>query len=232
VNLVALSTIRVRARNMADILTDQNVTDTELNDYVNMGAGEFYDLLIKANENYNLSQWSFNTTTGTDTYPLATDHYKTKGVDAVLQNSTTPATVNRFEFMERNKYGVVPLPVASVSPVVAGFEYEEENNNVRFIPGKTLANIPIIVWYYPVLQPLVADTDTIDVVTLGWDMLISMKAALICKDKQESDCTVLLGKIADIEKKITQSSARRNQTQAHRMISSLRGPGARGRYWR
>lgn len=235
-NLVQLSTLRTLVRQLSSTEVDQNVTDPEVNGYINFGGGQLYDILVQTNENYRLKSASFVTATGTDTYTWATigctDHYKTKGVDAKLQNSTTPATVNRFEFSERNKFGVVPLPAAGASPVVAGFEYQEQDSALKFIPGTTLAAIPITLWYYPILAPLVADADTIDVVQNGWEYLPAFHAAILIKDKQEVDCTVLLGKLADLEKKIRSSAARRNQTQGHRMISSLRGPGARGRFTR
>lgn len=228
-NLVTLATLQANALSRCDAVTDQNVTTLELTGLCNYAWGKLYDILVKSNENYKLSSFPFTTATGTASYPLAVDHYITKGVDAQLQNSVQPVSVNRFEFSERNKFGIIPLPAAGVSPVSAGFEYEEQGNNIVFIPGKVLAAIPITVWYYPVPAPMVNPTDSIDVVGLGWDEYVSLYAAMKILQKQESDCTVVLQELAQLEKSITARSSRRNQTQGHRMTSSLRGPSSRFR---
>jgi hypothetical protein len=224
-NLVTLATLEANALSRCDAVTDPNIVTAELLGLINYAYGRFYDLLIASNENYKLSSFAFTTVAGQSTYPLASDHHITKGVDAQLQNSAQPVTVNRFEFSERNKYGIVPLPAAGVSPVSAGFEYEEQGTNIVFIPGKVMAAIPITVWYYPVPVQLVNTTDTVDVVGLGWDEYISLLAASKVLIKQESDAGQVLMELAALEKEIKARSSRRNQTQGHHMVSSLKGIG-------
>ncbi len=229
-NLVRLDTLRTAARNRSNTLVDQNVTDPEVTGMVNDSIGEFYDILVMANEDYILKQWPIATASGTSTYGLAPDHYVTRGVDAQLQAGSQPVTVNRFDFEDRNKYGYVPLPVAGVSPQAASFMYKEENNTIVLIPGNVLASgIPLNVWYYPVPAPLAADSDTFDFVALGWNDYVAVDVAIKIKDKQESDCTVLMAQKEALKQRIRARAGRRNQTQPHRMVSSLRGGRMLGR---
>ena len=68
-DFVALNTLRDEARQRADQVNSEFVTDSELNGYLNNSWSELYDILVsKYQDDYFLTSTSITVTSGTSTY--------------------------------------------------------------------------------------------------------------------------------------------------------------------
>ncbi len=60
-----------RVRQRADMEDNLFVSDVEVQTYINAGIAELHDMLIQTyGQDYYVSSKTFNTTAGTDTYPI------------------------------------------------------------------------------------------------------------------------------------------------------------------
>ena len=74
-DFVSLSTLRLLARQRADMENSQFVTDDEMRRYINRGYAELYDLIVTSanSEDYFLSSSTVQLVTGTKTYNLPSE---------------------------------------------------------------------------------------------------------------------------------------------------------------
>ena len=155
-----LGTIRAAARQRADQVNSQFVTDAELNGYISSSYFELYDILIqKFGNDYDVATPFQITTDGINyLFALPTDFYKLLGVD--LQLAGTPdgwLTLKPFMFIERNKYAFPNLQ--SVAGMRANIQYRLNANNLWLTPLPTAGQV-LQLWYVP--RPItLSDTGTI-----------------------------------------------------------------------
>ena len=80
----------------ADMESNDFVSDTEVQTYINSGISELHDILIQTyGQDYYVSSSTFNTVAGTDSYPIhsstsgpnISNFYKLRGVDAKINGS-------------------------------------------------------------------------------------------------------------------------------------------------
>jgi hypothetical protein len=184
-DLVTLLTLRTKARERADMIGSQFVTDSELNGYIANSYKHLYDLLVDAVEDYNLLSASFTISTG-NTFNLPATFYKLRGLDD-LTDSSNPRTVRKFMFAERNDYLAVDR--MSWAPEFSDVMYRIEGNTVAILPPER-AKKTFSLWYVPTPTIPVADGDTVDVIN-GFDEFIIVDAAIKCLIKEESDTRAL-----------------------------------------
>lgn len=182
--------VRTIARQYADMVNSQFVTDDEFNSYINFSYYELYDILVqKYGDDYFATNTTYTTDGTTYQFNLPTDFYKFLGLD--LQIGTVPnsyITIKSFMFAERNLYGGIPNVQSYYGP-----------NNLRYrIFANTLFMTPIPaagqnlrMWYVPRLRELVSDTDVVDGVS-GWQEYLCLDGAIQALRKEESDVTILL----------------------------------------
>ena len=138
-DFVALNTLRDEARQRADQVNSQFVTDAELNGYLNNSWSELYDILVsKYNDDYFLTSTSITVTSGTDTYSLPSDFYKARGVDLNINtNQNTP--LQRYNFADRTRDSLVRY--------ARDVKYRTQANNIVFAPSPS--NNTATLWYIP-----------------------------------------------------------------------------------
>lgn len=187
---VALSVLRTRAKQRADMENSSFVSDAEWLSYINASAAWLYDLLVKAyDEDYYLTSTTFTTSTATS-YSLdddldLTDFYKLRGVSIV------PATgeelpLKRYTFGDRGRTNNL---YSSSRLGRSALRYRLSGRNIELKPtpqsGQTIK-----LWYIPSITPLVGDTTTIDGIN-GWEEFVVINAAIMALNKEESDVTAL-----------------------------------------
>ena len=139
-DLVSLSELRQLTRQRADNENSQFVTDTELTRYLNNSWGELYNLIIENfNEDYFTTSHSFSLTSGTDSYSLPSDFYKSRGVDLVV-TSTESVPLRRYNWAERTRN--------SVTVRARDYRSRIQKGSIIFTP-LTSTNDSIKIFYIP-----------------------------------------------------------------------------------
>ena len=138
-DFVALNTLRDEARQRADQVNSEFVTNAELNGYLNNSWSELYDILVsKYQDDYFLTSTSITVTSGTSTYSLPSDFYKARGVDLnINDNQNTP--LQRYTFADRTRDSLVRY--------ARDVKYRIQANNIVFAPSPS--NNTATLWYIP-----------------------------------------------------------------------------------
>lgn len=225
---LSLLSIRTQARQRADRVNSNVVTDAEWNNYIAQSYYELYDLLVTIYEDYFLAPGAqFITNGNSQFYPLpdgvlsftnyvtkqsyvAPSFYKLLGVDLALstaQNAQT--TMSRFNFQDRNKF-LYPNSASTIYGVF-NLQYRVMGNQIEFIPVPT-ANQPITLWYIPRLTALLSDTDTSTLGFSGWMEYVVIRSAYLALMKEESldSAQGLLMQLSALQKRIEETSANRD----------------------
>ena len=200
--------LRTRSRQLADMVDNEFVSDSELNNYINFAIAELHDLLVAAyGSDYFLSSTTGTTTSGTQDYSLPSDFYKLRGVDVKINNSDW-FNVKPFNFNERNRFD------DSTSWTYLGLSnlrYRIMGSNLKFTPTPDNAQ-QYRIWYVPVATKLSDDADTLDDVNQYSDYII-VSAALKMAHKQEMDTSSLAAERARLERRITEMAPNRDAAQ-------------------
>ena len=149
-DFVALNTLRDEARQRADQVNSEFVTDAELNGYLNNSWSELYDILVsKYQDDYFLTSTSITVTSGTSSYSLPSDFYKARGVDLnINDNQNTP--LQRYTFADRTRDSLVRY--------ARDVKYRIQANNIVFAPSPS--NNTATLWYIPHPRKLQSVTPT------------------------------------------------------------------------
>lgn len=178
---VALSVLRTRVRQRADIENDTHVSNTELDTYINDAITHVWDMLVMAAEpDYYRKTVTLTLVPNQLSYSLATvfpdgDFYKIRQVYVQDGDRLRP---------------IDPLQGMSVQPCVA--PRAAEVLTIQYIPKATI---------------LVADGDTFDGVN-GWEELVVVMAAIDVKTKREEDASLLSAKKVAMESRIASMAYR------------------------
>jgi len=148
---VNLTELRTLARQRADQENSQFVTDTEITRYLNNSWGELYNLIIENfNDDYYTTSNTFSLTSGTDTYDLPSDFYKSRGVDLVV-TSTESVPLRRYNWAQRTRN--------SVTVYARDYRYRIQKGSIVFTPSPS-SNDSIKLWYIPSPKRLLSKTTT------------------------------------------------------------------------
>jgi len=190
---VTLSTLRTRAKQRADMVNSDFVTEAEWNSYINSSIKWLYDLLVKAYGNdYYCSDSTFVTVAGQQDYPFATmstpitDFYKLLGV-SMMVNSSEELPLKRFNFLSRDKHsGSYSISRHGRTLV----RYRLKGSGIYLSPQPD-SGISIKVYYIPHATTLENDTDTFDGIN-GWEELVIIDSAMKALIKEESDVSAIM----------------------------------------
>ncbi|CAM6005210.1 unnamed protein product [Sphagnum balticum] len=243
---LSLGEIRKRAKQRADRVNSQFVTDEEWNFFINQALTELYDLLITVYEDYfEAPEITFTADGTTYLYPLpngvlsftnsvtgqsivAPPFYKLLGVDLGLNNANNAyVTINKYNLVDRNRF-VYPNTASTIYGVF-NLQYRLLGNNIRFIPTPT-ANQQIRLLYIPRLKTLLQDTDLTTIGFSGWLQYVIIRAAKYALDKEESDTTKLDQEIQFLQKRIEETAINRDAGQPDK-ISDSRQTGFSDGWW-
>lgn len=210
-----LGTLRTRARQIADMVGSQFISDSELTTYINTGYFELYDLVVNSFEDYFTTTTSLTITTG-NTAALPADFYKARAVDYYLNGKWT--TVKLFNFLNRNNLNKVSF--LNVTPD-SGRRYRIMGNTL-IIQNVDNAAGTYRLWYAPAPTALESDEETIneDLSKTGWDEYIVLYAAERMLAKEESSTTDVVRRRGEIAGRITQMAADRQMEQSDQVSDS------------
>jgi len=227
---LCLSQIRLQAKQRADRVNSNFVTDSEWNTYINKAMFELYDLLITVYEDLYVAPaiqfvadgvtYQYPLPDGSNTFLNATSlvsftprpFYKLLGVDLALQNvNNAYVTINKFNFIDRNRF-VYPNTASTIYGVF-NLQYRLiGNNSIMFIPTPS-GGQALRVWYIPRLTELLQDTDITDTGISGWIEYVIVRAAKYALDKEESDSSILTQEVTFLKGRIEESASNRDAGQ-------------------
>lgn len=194
--MVTLAELRLQARQRADMVNSNFVSNSELTGYINSSIAELYDMLCEAyGEEYFVTEYDF-TTDGSEAYDLPDDFYELKGVD-LKADSQNWINVQRFNFNARNKL--------NNSEVISwgginNTRYRLLNQTIKLAPTPP-SGTEMRLWYVPLPVKLVDDSDTLQDFN-SYSEYVIVDAAIKMMQKEESDVTVLAAQKQALEARI------------------------------
>lgn len=177
-NIVTVQSMIDGARQRADMVNSTFVTDTELIGYINHIYKRFYNKVVNTFENYYVSTAALSIVAGTDLYDLPTDMLKLLGFD--VNRNGQVMTIFPWSLNERNRE-----QRSSDAP----YRYIIRGTKIQILP-KPDANYAATFFYVPVPTELTLANQSIEVWN-GFDEYIMLGAAILCKQKEESDASIL-----------------------------------------
>lgn len=226
---INLGYLRYMSKLRADKLNSEFLTDDEWNWNINQSAFRLYDLLVtKFGDKYFLAPPVQFSTNGTAIYPLPNGQnynnapalFKLAGVDVGI-NATNNEwfTLPKFNWMDRNRYA--SLQLAGTVQSIYGLAYCDFGNNLYFIPLPTNAQF-IQLWYVPIMQQLLLDTDMLPFSISGWSELVVVDAAIKALIKEESydQAAALINERGGLLDRIQETSANRDVGQPNTVTNS------------
>jgi hypothetical protein len=139
-DIVSLSELRLLSQQRADMENSQFITSDEWRRMINRGYAELFDLIVTSanSEDYFLKSGTVSLVSGTSTYDLPTDFYKSRGVDLNTGGSVVP--LRRYNFSERN--------VGGLYSVASDMRYHIQGNSIVFNP-KPSSSDTVTIYYIP-----------------------------------------------------------------------------------
>lgn len=193
---INLGYIRYLSQLRADKLNSQFLTLDEWNSNINQSIFALYDILVtKFGDDYFLADPVTFSTTGAKNYPLpdgATSMggsippalYKLVGVDCgVAVGNNAWVTLPRYNWIDRNKFIYPQLQANALG--VFNLSYRQMGNQLYFIPNPSAGQY-IQLWYVPIMNQLLQDTDMLSFSISGWSELVIVDAAIKALTKEES----------------------------------------------
>lgn len=204
---VTLTQLRAKARELADMVNSQFITDTadSLDQWINEGAQKLHDLYVQAyGEDYVEKSATLTTVAGQTDYTLPADFYKLLGIELPIAGKMR--TLVPFKRSERNGLTTEVSLYSSLSLP----RYKLSKGVVRLLPapGSVLVGK---IWYSPLLQVTKADTSVINLLVdpgdsinfeNGAERYVIMYAARKAKLKQEDDVRDITADLEAEEQKL------------------------------
>lgn len=174
--------LRTRARQLADIESDNHVSDSELTGIINNAIRSVYDILVnEAPDHYYSTTVNISPTViSTGIYPITT---LMAGADFYKIENIYSSESGGFRML-------VPLQGSDLA---------------AYRPADNQLNLRIV--YVPHATTLVSDSDTFDGIN-GWEDLVVVNAAIRIKAKREESPGYLVAEKRELEERIRRMSPR------------------------
>lgn len=224
--MTTLLQLRTRARQRADMVGSQFVTDPELTSLINSGYAELYDLVVSAYEDYFSILLPFTVTSG-DTYALPANFYKLRGLD--FNNGGSWLACREFNFTDRNNtqynFNYLNTPTAKRSYRIMG-------DNLLLQPTQAAAG-DYRLWYAPAPTALFSDADTLpsSLSKFGWDEYVVLYAVERMLSKEETSVTDVVRERSEIVSRISKMAQDR-QVEQSSTIQDVQGSHLDSWGWR
>lgn len=188
-----LGDMRSDVRLRADLVGNQFVTDSELNEYINQSLAELYDRLVGSRGQEYYAAEQVITTTGVEAYALPATHYETLYVE--LEDSGTRFRLGSYSMHER-----ASLIGSSASNPGRPVAFRILAGNITFLPAPT-AGYTIRHWYVPACPRLASDSDSFDGVD-GWEEYAIWRSVAYVQQKEQLDPSFALSFVTSLGQRI------------------------------
>lgn len=230
--IVTLDDLMSRARELADQVNSEFISDSELIFRINQRIAQLYDMLCAADADRYVTTATLTTTSGQepeDWYTvLPADFYVCRGVD--LRRGRGRYPLETYSLQERDIGGdASQWPVFSYAAMryrVAGGSASEAEDRIYF--DQNPGNNSFTLHYLPAAPVLVDGEDTFNGFN-GWEDWVIFKAAIDMMNKEESDSSALQAECIQIEKRIKLLGTMRDMGSAPQVADVRSGFSYRGR---
>jgi hypothetical protein len=185
------------ARNTADKLFSQFLTDDMWNFHINQSVKELYDILVsKFGDDWFLAPPLLISLTGAQFYPLpdgalysaAPALYKLNGVDINISGGQAGPNaawvpVARSNWSDRDRYTTFPGQAGALNNVYQ-MSYRQMGSNLWVFPQNMNQTIRLL--YVPRPKELLVDADMLDFSVSGWSEYVIVDTAIKALLKEES----------------------------------------------
>lgn len=172
---VTLAGLRALVRRRTDQVDSTQVSDAEINGWINVGMRHYVRQIVKAHPDYYVSSTSLNTTAGTYTYALPDGFLSLRGVDRIEGDYRT--SLKGFTWVDRNRYRQTTTSYPRVRVRGGGRDGSGVVLEFASDPGTTTAGYT--VYYLAVPDDLSADGDELDDVLGLSDYVVVYAAACV-----------------------------------------------------
>lgn len=198
---VLISDIVTDARQYADMVNTQFVTDQEIVGYIDKAYRQMYVKIVSQGSNFFNTKLDYAIVPQQDTYPLPVDFYRLTGVDLNI-DSQNKITLMNINMNERNML----KNVFATAYVNRGWRYWISAENIIFTPAPD-NNASFTIWYIPDPVSIISTNQTLVLNPAVVVDYLGVSAAIRCLQKQESDSSVLIKEQADIITQILDATA-------------------------
>ena len=232
---INLGMLRYQSQLRSDKLNSDFLTTDEWNININKSMFRLFDTLVtKYGEDFFLASPYTISTTGAKNYPLPDGSnafavgnvipprvYKLLGVDCgVAVGNNAWVTLPRYNWIDRNRFIYPQLQANALG--VFNLSYRQMGDSLYFIPNPSAGQF-IQIWYVPVMNMMLQDTDMLSFSISGWDEFVVIDAAIKALTKEESfdQANMLKQERAEILERIETTAANRDAGQPN-TISDVR----------
>jgi hypothetical protein len=208
-----LGQMRSDVRLRADLVGNQFVSDSELNEYINQSLAELYDRLVGARGQEYYAKEQTITTTGVEGYALPADHYTTLYVE--LDDGGTRYRLGSYSFHQR-----AALIGSSATNPGRPVAFRILESNLTLLPAPT-AGYTVRHWYAPACPRLVLDADSFDGVD-GWEEYAIWRAVAYVQQKEQLDVSFALSFVTSLGQRIDRLAPFRAQQNTERVTDVYR----------
>lgn len=219
-----LAQLRTRAREHADMISSSFVGTSELDGFINASGGELWDLLMTRYEDYCTTPGytQFSVTGSNYQEVLPSDFIKLRGLE--YEDSGDWVTMRRYTLEDRDRWRDNQWNFGSDQRryiVIGGF-----TGGVISIVPEDAATGTYRYRYVKAWTPLTGSGDSIALPN-GWEEYIAVDAAIKCKQKEESDASMLMMQKASLLTRIESAATNRDASEQ----DFISDPGYDWRRW-
>lgn len=203
--ILAMSTIRTRCKQRADMENESLISDSEWNALISEKYGELHGIVCDAGLRYFETAQSI-TATGATSYSEPTDHLATVRLDH-LPGDGSRRTLREPEGYERS---------ALSGQTGDALFYELIDDQIVFYPNPASGSYQLI--YIPQSPDLssYADADPVDVVTADGEAFLIWGVSVLAKSKSESDVRLAIEREAAARDRLQQWAVNRSMGEGRR----------------
>ena len=163
-------------------------------------------------EDYLLTRVNINLITTQENYTLPTDYYKTKKMFFI--SGSHRWRLKRFNLDELDFENEYFEPLSTHNRFL---RYRVMGNEVFFSP-RPLSAGTVEHWYTPQVKKLVNESDVVEVYTIpGWEEFVVTGTCIKMLMKEESDPSAFMMEKQQIEQRIINAAADRDEGEPHRV---------------
>jgi len=212
-SVTTLAELRVKAIHDADMTSSGFAVADRVDEDINLELGELYDLVVMAYEDDFVTTANVSVVTGTESYSLPSDFYKSRKV--FWKTSDRRYRLRRFMLSDlESRIG----DYTALGSSGRNLYYRVLGDKIYFSP-KPIESGTVELFYLPEMTKLVADSDPISfsIPVSSWEDAVIAGAAARLLIREDSDPTPLLSRKASVIQRIMRAASDRDAGEPQRV---------------
>ena len=208
-----------RVREVTDLTDTQFVTDDEIGHYLNRSYMALYNEIVEANEDYFTKSIRFRSLQNELVLPL--DFYRLRAIDLYYGNffyTISPVNMREREGYQFTEAFFRPYNIRGTSDL---YRYNIEGEKITFYTQLRGGKSDFIMHYVPKPKLLGQGARLAE----GWENYIILKAAVLCRVKEESSYRELAMLAKEELNRVRKLCAERDNTQPEKIIDIYENEG-------